>query len=159
MEATCEAIRNCILTKMQPYLEAESDESDPLEVPDESAVVTGAVDLSRYIQKTVCAIVPESTSESDGNIADAEQEHTITVSFMHRGREYSLLVSRMFRYAEAFKSMLRDDNTLDGEALSVTIGNTQYYPDAGSIEKQMTAGEVEITVKTHSEVLTDDVFD
>lgn len=158
MENTCNAIKDCILNAMQPYLDAESPQDERLIIPQADAIIVGVADLSRYNQKVVCAIVPGKTEESEGNIADAEEEHSITVSFMFTGKEYPRLVSGMFRYAEAFKAMLRDNPSMGRQVLSTTIGSTEYFPDAGSIEKQMTAAEIELTVRTHKEVTADDVF-
>ena len=144
MEKTYNALRKYIEEHLPAELERLATEDTPLPMPDR--IVCGVADLTRYEQKVLCAITPENEDEGGGTIADGEKEQSFTVGFICRGRQYDVLVRQMCRYALAFQDIMRGGWSLGGEVRNVALGKTEYFPDAGTTEKQMTAAETSLLV-------------
>lgn len=146
MEKTYDAISQYIKNRLPKVLkEAQSDDT-PLPMPEK--VLFGVADISRHEQKVLLAIVPHSIEESEGTVGSAEQNQKFVVGIVCRGRAYDVLIRQMCRYAKAVAEVLRGGWSLGGAVLDVAVNRTDFYPDAGTVEKQMTVAEIEVTVRT-----------
>ena len=150
MEKTYLALKAYIEEQLPGELGKLATEDTPLPMPDR--IVFGVADLSRYEQKILCVITPESEDESGGTIADGEKEQSFTVGFICRGRSYDVLIRQMCRYALAFQQVMRGGWSLGGKVRNVAMGKTEYYPDAGTTEKQMTAAETSLLITAGGDV-------
>ena len=132
-----------------------SDEDTPLSAPKEKDVVFGVADLSRYENPLLCVITPDAEEETDGAIGSVTMQTRVTVSFLCRGAQYPVLMRKMCRYAAAFRRAVQNDSTLAGLFEGAAFIKADFFPDAGTIEKQMTACEIELEI-THTEHITAD---
>lgn len=135
-----------IREKLPSCLERLETEDTPLPMPEK--VLFGVADISRHEQKVLLAIVPHSIEESEGTVGSAEQNQKFVVGIVCRGRAYDVLIRQMCRYAKAVAEVLRGGWSLGGTVLDVAVNRTDFYPDAGTVEKQMTVAEIEVTVRT-----------
>ncbi len=152
MEAIFNYIKQFILSTVNGYLPEYADENTPMNAIEEKNIVFGAVDLSRYTDKIVCAIVPDSEDDEEAEIGADKENSDFTVSFLCRGYAQDVLVRQMCRYGAAFRRAVLDDVSLNGTVERAEIGRRNFFTDAGTVEKQMTAVEISLTVITEDEI-------
>lgn len=139
-----------LLTGLKDFIIGLSSEFTAKGIPavTNKDIVLGTVDLSRYENKVLVSILPETSEDSDkydfNDGAAIQQE--ITVSFLLRGVTYDSLIERMSKYSEIFTNAVRKDCTLDGLVEGSGLGATKFFCDAGAVEKQMTASETSLTL-------------
>lgn len=150
MEYASEALRSFIAGGFTNYLKSHEDSETPMNAVD--TVVFGGVDLSRYdAKKVVCAVIADSDAPADSHISDAVLDCRFTVSFILRGYPASVLERQMKRYALALREALEANFTLGGRVSDCSCGKCEYFPDAGTVEKQMCAAETEVNVTVDNE--------
>ncbi|MCR5723466.1 MAG: hypothetical protein K6G80_00090 [Treponema sp.] len=155
MESVYSSIKAFVLETLGTYLEPLADESTPLPAPAEKDIVFGVADLTRYENKLLCVITPDAQEEAEGEIGGVIMRTTCTVSFLCRGAQYDVLMRKMCRYAAAFRRAVQNDSTMGGAFQNVSFEKTDFFPDAGTTEKQMTAAEMTITVEAAEEIKAD----
>ena len=151
MEEIFTALKDLIVSKLPDYLTAMSTQDTPLPALTAKDVVFGSVDLLKYRQNVLCAILPESTEDTEGTISDSGQQSQFTVAFVCRGQQYEVLVRQMCRYASAFHKMIVENYSLNKKVQNTEMGNTQFFYDPGTVEKQLTACEIDLTVLTEND--------
>lgn len=116
-------------------------------------VVTGSVDPSRYDENTnYCVIIPETTEITENNLDGYDTETRFTISMLFRGAKHSELVSRMEDTAEAFQKLLFTEYSLGETVTDITPGQIKYFYDCGTVEKQATGLDIELTIKENKEL-------
>ena len=156
MEAVYEALSDFIAGVMPRYLrkmETEDTSCPPVQKKD---VEFGAVDVSRMQQKCIVSVMPDEESDGDGDLASWEKECSVTVTFIFSGAAYAVLVRRMVRYAAAFRRAVLGDPTLSGKVFDTEVGKRTFHPDRGTADKQMTASEVKLVIKTDEDIPVDE---
>lgn len=151
MEEIFTALKDLIVAKLPEYLSPMATQDTPLPSLTSKDVVFGSIDLLKYRQNVLCAILPESTEDTEGTISDSGQQSKFTVAFVCRGQQYEVLVKQMCRYASAFHQMIVENYSLNKKVHNTEMGNTQFFYDAGTVEKQMTACEIDLTVLTEND--------
>ena len=152
MEEIFARIKEFILSAVNSRIEGLADETTPMCAVEERNIVFGAVDLSRYDAKVVCAVIPESEEEDEQEIGAYKVTSEFTVSFLCRGYPQEVLVRQMCRYGAAFRRAVLDDGSLGQTVERSEIGRRGFYTDAGTVGGQMTAVELGLTVETEDEI-------
>lgn len=152
MEETIDGIRRFILENVNEYLAGLSDDETPMNAIDAKNIASGAVDLSRYDAKVVCAIIPESEIDNDDDIGVYNTRATFTIAFICKGYPQDVLVRQVCRYSAAFRRAALDDISLAGAVERSEIGERRFFTDAGTVEKQAVAVEIGLTVTTEEAV-------
>ena len=149
-EYNAEALKAFLMNGFTQYLEKYKDENTPMNKID--TVVFGGVDLSRYEKKkVVCAVIADNDTLEDPTIMDGSIVSVFTVGFILRGYPAEVLQRQMMRYAMALREAVIDCFTLNGKVRDCACGKCDYYPDAGTVEKQMCAAEIEMTITVDNE--------
>ncbi len=147
METVYSNIKAFILSTLSDYLTDLQDDETPLNAPTENEIIFGVADLTRYENKLLCVITPDYQEETDGTIGSVNMRTSCTVSFLCRGYKYEVLMRQMCRYAIAFRRAVQNDYTLAGGFQNSAIEKIDFFADAGTTEKQMTACEIALTVE------------
>lgn len=118
----------------------------------EQNVLSGSIDLSRYEAKNLCLVIPEETEITDTDIGGGfERETKFTVSFLFRGGKHQELVQRMEQTAETFQKRILGDYSLGQNVTDIAPGRIKYFYDCGTVEKQATGLEIELTITETAE--------
>lgn len=119
-----------------------------LPAPKEKNIVLGTVDLSRYESNLIISIIPETEEESEQyNFNDGQGiQLEMTVTILCRGQSQEKLVETMSAYTDFILDEIRKDCTLGNIGEGSAIGTRKFYLDAGTVEKQMTASEITLTL-------------
>lgn len=149
MEDVIEAVKDFILTTVNEKLEELADEEVSLPAIESRNVQSGVVDMSRYESPVVVSILPDEQEPEEGYIDDYTDNSRLVVTFLLQKARYSLLMTRMFRYAKAFRLALHESPSLNNTVNDVDLQLTKFFPDAGPTPQQMTA--VELTLQITSE--------
>lgn len=113
----------------------------------EQNVLTGSIDISRYEAKNLCLVIPEHTDITDTDIGGGfERETSFTVSFLFRGGKHTELVERMEQTAETLQKRILGDYSLGQNVTDITPGSIKYFYDCGTVERQATGLEIELTI-------------
>jgi len=152
MEEIFNSIKQFILGTVNDYITKLADENTPMNAISEKNIVFGSVDLSRYNSKIICSVIPESQEENEEEIGCYKITSDFTVSFLCRGYPQDVLVRQMCRYGAAFRRAVLDDVSLGQTVEQSEIGHRDFFTDAGTVEKQMTAVEIGLTVETEDEI-------
>lgn len=152
MEEIFNNIKQFILNTVNGYITALADETTPMNAILGKNIVFGSVDLSRYDSKIICSVIPESQEENEEEIGSYKITSDFTVSFLCRGYQQDVLVRQMCRYGAAFRRAVLDDVSLGQTVEQSEIGRRDFFTDAGTVEKQMTAVEIGLTVETEDEI-------
>lgn len=113
----------------------------------EHNVLVGSLDISRYELKNLCLVIPESTKITDTDIGRGFNcETKITVSFLFRGENHPALIKRMEETAEKFQREILGDYSLGTNVTDIEPGEITYFYDCGTVEKQATGLEIELTI-------------
>ena len=150
MEKTYDALVQYIREKLPDVHSGAESEDTPLPMPEK--IIFGVADVSRYEQKILVTVTPQSMEEEDGTSADSGQAQKFVVGVICRGQKYDVLVRQMCRYAECIVQILRSGWSLGGNVSDLTVIRTDFYSDAGTVEKQATVAEIEISIKTSGRV-------
>lgn len=152
MEEIFNYIKQFILSTVNGALSDYADDDTPMNAIESKNIVFGAVDLSRYSSKIICAILPEEEEDDESEIGAYKIGSDFTVSFLCSGYAQEVLVRQMCRYGAAFRRAVLDDVSLGGTVESSTIGRRDFFSDAGTVEKQMAAVEISLSVVTEDEI-------
>jgi hypothetical protein len=152
MEEIFNHIKNFILSTVNGYISEMADEETPMNTVDEQFIVFGSVDLSRYDSKVVCSILPDSQEENEEEIGSYKITSGFTVTFLCKGYPQDVLVRQICRYGAAFRRAVLDDVSLGQTVERSEIGSREFFTDAGTVEKQVTAVEIGLTVETEDEI-------
>lgn len=119
-----------------------------LSAPAAKNVVIGTVDLSRYESNLVISIIPENEEESEQYDFSEGQgvQLEVTVTILCRGAKQETLIKRISDYTDLICNSIRKDCTLDNIVEGSAIGTRKFYLDAGTVEQQMTASEITLTL-------------
>lgn len=148
MENIYNGLKNFLLLALPAYLAPLADDATPLAAPTEKDIIFGVADVSRYENSLLCVITPDEQVEADGTIGSVTMQTTCIVSFLLRGASYPVLMRKMCRYAAAFRRALQTDASAGGAFQNAAVQKVDFFADAGTTEKQMTAAEITITVET-----------
>ncbi len=152
MEHIFEAIKGFILSDLGEYLLQMESEGCPLPVPSEKDVIFGAVDVSRQSGKVIVAVLPDEQEEAEPELGSDNMKSSVTVSFLISGNRYEVLVRQMARYCAALRRAILDNPSLTGKVEDTAVGKRKFFTNAGTVEKQMTAFEISLTVYTDDEI-------
>lgn len=152
MEKIFNDIKDFILTTVNPYISEMADSETPMNEINEKNIVFGSVDLSRYNAKVICSIIPDSQEENEEEIGSYKITSDFTVTFLCKGYPLETLVRQMCRYGAAFRRAVLDDVSLGGKVERSEIGRREFFTDAGTVEKQVTAVEIGLTTETEDEI-------
>lgn len=119
-----------------------------LAAPKQKDVVIGVVDLSRYESNLLISLLPEEESEADdGKFIDGDYvEQSVTLTVLLRGKSNEKLCEGICKYSDLICQKIRDDCELSGIVVGSGLGDRKFYLDAGTVEKQMTAVEIPLTL-------------
>ncbi len=111
-------------------------------------IAIGSVDPSRFNSTSnYCVIIPETKTITETNLDESfECETKFTISMMFRGAKHSDLIKTMESVADDFNKLLLSDFDLDGNAKDITPGAIKYFYDCGTVEKQSTGLDIELTI-------------
>lgn len=151
MEKTYYAVSQYIMDRLPKVLEEVQTDDTPLPMPEK--IIFGVADVSRYEQKVIVTITPQSMEEEDGTSAESGQSQKFVIGIICRGRAYEVLVRQMCRYAECLAQIFRSGWSLGGKVSDLTVIRTDFFADAGTVEKQATVAEIEISVKTSGRIM------
>lgn len=154
MEEIAETLKAFILDDVNAELAGLESEGVTLPQIAEKNIVFGTVDLSRYEVPVVVSILPESQEPDEEYINGFSDRSEFTITFIFQKAAYSLLVSRMFRYAKAFRKAQAKNGELDDSVEASDITQIKFYPDTGAVAQQMTAFEISLYTDTE-EAFTD----
>lgn len=119
----------------------------------EKNVTIGSVDPSRYDGNTnYCVIIPETSEIVETDLESFSTETKFTVSMLFRGAKHSELVERMEEVATQFQNLLFTDYSLSENVTDITPGQIKYFYDCGTVEKQATGLDIELTIKESREL-------
>ena len=152
MESVFKNIKNFLLEKVNPLLEAEEDEEIKLPLFSEKYIVFGQVDLSRYQNKIIVSVIPEDQEEDEEGLDDYAQKSRFLITFLCSGDKQEKLVQKICRYSECFRIAVLSDALMNGTCDNAEIGKRKFYCDAGAVSGQMAAVEIELTVLTSTEI-------
>lgn len=147
MEHVMDAIKAYIKNHPEAFT-AEATQDCPVVAPREKDILLGTVDLSRYENNIIVSIIGDTDDDEPISISDVDTDHSLTVTFLCRGYQSEILARQICRYAEAFRKLILADSTLDGEVDDSSTGQRRYYPDCGTVEDQMAAVEIDLSVST-----------
>ena len=151
MDSIFNDIKSFIVSSVNDYIEEESTQEIPLDNVTAGNVILGQVDLQKYKSNIVVAVVPESQNDEENEIGYYEQQSHFVVSFICRGATSEKLAKKMCAYARAFKRAIHIDSSLGDTVDDTQIGDANFFLDAGSIDGQLAAVEIDITVFTSTE--------
>lgn len=153
MEELLEKLKDFIL-EHQEYFSELSEEDVPLEILTENNVLIHPVDISRYEENVLCVILPnvEQDDFENSSIGFQRVNSDITISFLNRGYPYETLIRQSCRFAAGLRKMLFENPTLGDSVLDFQFGNRSFYPDMGTVDRQMSAVEIELTLLTEEEI-------
>lgn len=152
MEEIFRNIKDFILNTVNGYITELADEETPMNEITEKNIVFGSVDLSRYNSKIVCSILPDSQEEDEEEIGSYKITSSFTVTFLCKGYPLEVLVRQMCRYGVAFRRAVLDDVSLGQTVEQAEINRREFFTDAGTVEKQVTAVEIGLAVITEDEI-------
>lgn len=113
----------------------------------ESDVIIGSVDLSRFPQKNLCVIVPETMEVTEQYIDGSfEAKTSFTLSFLFRGEKYPALVEKMEAKADEIQKLIMNSLSLENAVTSAELEKIEFYYDCGTAEKQATGLDVKMTI-------------
>ena len=153
MEQIFKGIKDFLLNSVNPILDEFEDE-EIANLPQFSSkfIVFGAVDITKYSNKIIVSVLPESQEEDEyGNVEYGAQSRFL-VTFLVSGDTYENLIRKSCRYAAAFRKSLLTDPNMDGAAEDSEIGERRFYPNAGTDNKQISAVEIDLTILTNTEI-------
>jgi len=148
MEEIANTITNFILNDVNTELAKLADQTVTLPAVDEKNIIFGTVDLSRYQKDVVVSILPEQQEPDEGYINGFSDRSEFVVTFLFQKAKYSLLVSRMCRYAKAFRIAQAKNPTMSDGLEESEITQIDFFPDTGAVPQQMTAFEINLAVVT-----------
>ena len=148
MEQIAETIKNFILNDVNAELAALADQSVTLPQVEAKNIVFGTVDLSRYEKPVVVSILPEQQEPDDGYINGFSDRSEFVVTFLFQKEKYNNLVSRMCRYAKAFRIAQAKNPSMSDTIEESEITQIDFFPDTGAVPQQMTAFEINLAVVT-----------
>lgn len=146
MEQIAQTIKNFILNDVNPELAKLADQTVTLPAVEENNIIFGTVDLSRYEKAVVVSILPEQQEPDDGYINGFSDRSEFVVTFLFQKEKYSLLVSRMCRYAKAFRTAQAKNPSMSDNIEESEITQIDFFPDTGAVPQQMTAFEINLAV-------------
>ena len=150
MEEIAETIKDFILNDVNSELAALASEGVTLPAVDEKNIIFGTVDLSRYEKAVVVSILPEQQTPDEGYINGFSDDSEFVITFLFQKEKYPVLVSRMCRYAKAFRIAQAKNPSMSDEAEESEITLTDFFPDCGPVPQQMTAFEINLTMTTET---------
>ena len=148
MEQIAQKITNFILNDVNPELAKLADQTITLPAVEENNIIFGTVDLSRYEKAVVVSILPEQQEPDDGYINGFSDRSEFVVTFLFQKAKYPLLVSRMCRYAKAFRIAQAKNPSMSDTIEESEITQIDFFPDTGAVVHQMTAFEINLSVIT-----------
>lgn len=152
MENLFNTIKSFILNDVNSLLPEYESEGVSLPLFTEKTVVFGSIDPLKNNQNSVCSVYPDTKEEKEEQIdGESTEENKITITFICRNASYEILMKRICRYASALKKALTTNYNMDNLIQNIAIGTEKYYPDCGTVEKQATAVEVELTIYTETD--------
>ena len=122
------------------------------EIFNENNVVIGSVDLSRYEQNNLCVIIPETTQLEETDLTGYTQKTRFTISMLFRNAKHNVLISTMEETANAFFKIILSDYSLGGSVTDIEPGDIKYFYDCGTVEKQATGLDIELTIIENKEL-------
>lgn len=153
MEQIAETLKTFLLEDVNAELPGLESEGVTLPTITAKNIVFGTVDLSRYESPVVVSILPETQSQEEGFIDGTAWRSDFTITFLFQKAVYPLLVKRMCRYSNAFKTALAKNPDFDGNVEESELEQIQFYPDTGAVEHQMTASEITLNVITEETLI------
>ena len=150
MEQIAETIKNFILNDVNTELAELEDHDVTLPPVEEKNIVFGTVDLSRYERPVVVSILPEQQEPDDGYIDGFADRSEFVVTFLFQKEKYPALVSRMCRYAKAFRIAQAKNPSMSDTIEESEITQIDFFPDTGAVPQQMTAFEINMAVVTEN---------
>lgn len=109
----------------------------------------GQVDLMKLKNALLVAILPEHQEEVDEGYIDGDITRTSwVVSFICRNDRLENLNNKICEYADAFRKSL-NDFIINETVSSASIGKREYFFNAGMIEMQMSAVEIEFITTSY----------
>ena len=150
MEKLFEVIKNFLTTQFNAELVEYDDPAPAPELPriNNKSVIFGTVDPLKVPDVSV-SVLPETQEDDEGTISNVVTKSEFTVTFVFKGCKYYELIKRMCRYAACFKQAVKQFYTLENDGVENTeLGTIRFYPDCGSVEKTMTAAEINLTTYT-----------
>ncbi len=115
----------------------------------EKNVAVGAVDPSRFDgSENYCVIIPETREIISNEIGGGYTAQTrFTISMMFRGSSYQTLVSRMEKTAVEIENVFFGGIELTDNATEIEMGETKYFYNCGTLERQATGLDISLTIK------------
>lgn len=150
MEELFEVIKNFLTTQFNEELAEYDDPAPAPELPrlNNKSVIFGTVDPLKVSDVSV-SVLPETQDDGEETISDEVTGSEFTVTFVFKGCKYDELIKRMCRYATCFKKAVAKYYTLNEDSVQDTKrGKIRFYPDCGTVEKTMTAAEINLTIYT-----------
>lgn len=113
----------------------------------ENNVIIGSVDLSRFSQKNLCVIVPETMEVVEQYIDGSfEAKTSFTLSFLFRGEKYTALVEKMETKADEIQKLIMNSLSLESAIISAELEKIEFYYDCGTLENQATGLDIKMTI-------------
>lgn len=136
------------------YFTEKATEDVPMYAVTEKDVVLHPVDLQRYENNLLCVILPDTQEDDIENSTNAFMRvlSQFTIAFICRGYDQETLLKQVCRYASGFREMVFEDCTLADHVMDVQFGARRFFPDAGTVEEQASAIEIEVTLLTEESI-------
>jgi hypothetical protein len=150
MEQIAETIKNFILNDVNTELAELEDHDVTLPPVEERNIIFGTVDLSRYERPVVVSILPEQQEPDEGYIDGFSDRSEFVVTFLFQKEKYNKLISRMCRYAKAFRIAQAKNPSMSDAIEESEITQIDFFPDTGAVPQQMTAFEINMAVVTEN---------
>ena len=150
MEQIANTIKNFILNDVNAELAALVSEGVTLPAVDGKNIIFGTVDLSRYEKAVVVSILPEQQEPDEGYINGFSDRSQFVVTFLFQKEKYPLLITRMCRYAQAFRIAQAKNPSMSDAIEESEITQIDFFPDTGAVPQQMTAFEINMAVITEN---------
>lgn len=158
MEQIAKIIKDFILNDVNAELAGLADQTVTLPAVTADNIIFGTVDLSRYEVPIVVSILPEQQEPDDGYIDGFSDTSEFVVTFLFQKDVYDTLVSRMCRYAKAFRIAQAKNPSMSDKVEESEITQIDFFPDTGAVPQQMTAFEINISIDTENPLAPYDVF-
>ncbi|WP_147612325.1 hypothetical protein [Treponema pectinovorum] len=149
MEKIIQAIKEFLLENVNEKIQ-ELGEQEKCAVPkiESKNIIHGIVDISRLASKCIVSIMEDEQKESEGDITSFCYDTDFTITFLSSGESYEKLVKNICIYASAMKKAMQESPTFNLHFVGSGLKSVKLHYDCGAVSKQMTAAEIELTVRT-----------
>ena len=143
-------VRAYVIANLDTYLTAiKTEKGDsrtiPLGIGDTNSVLVGATDLASYDNYPVIIFHPVQTNWEPIASGLEQMEITTAIWVVCGGYEETRLARMVYRYADAFRNLFRENYTLGNKVSDTRMESVEYYPSLLG-EPQLKGGKIIVRI-------------